>query len=165
MVSNFKRGSLVILLLVNLLVVILIGAVFITAENNPLTEAYWKESGSIIIGITCILLAAVALYSLTIIKQITIKKDSILFKNQLFPFLKKERLFSYYDYTKTVEEETETESFEALWLIKNGKLEDHISSMFYSNYNELKEAITIKQAGKLEMSAVKQWLYRMGMRL
>src|SRR5690606_27796930 len=69
---------------------------------------------------------------------IKIDNEKIIFINPILPFLRKTIYFNEYDYKHTVREYSRGGYYEALWLIKNGKLKDRISSFYYSNYSEIK---------------------------
>ena len=163
--SKFKLGSILLILIINFLSGLLFCIFFIEAEINPFKKEFWNGESAKIAGITIIILEIVALSFLSQVKQIIIEKDKIVFKNLILPFIKKERLFSYYDYSKIVEEQTKSGTYEALWLIKNEKLEDQISSFYYSNYTKLKFEIKVKHSGKLKINSFKQLFCRIGMRV
>ena len=52
---------------------------------------------------------------------------------------------------------------EAIWLIKNNKLKDRISSFYYTNFTELKAEIKTKNLGELEINQFKQLLCLFGL--
>ena len=165
MISKFKYSSILLVVIINILLGILFWAVFIKAESNPWTKEFWNGHSAKIAGITILTLEIFALYLLSEIKQIIVKKDKIIFRNQLLPFIKKERLFSHYDYSKIVHEVTNTGTYEVLWLIKDEKLVDQISSFYYINYTKLKFEIKVKHTGELKMGSFKQLFCKMGLRI
>jgi hypothetical protein len=124
----------------------------------------FKEDSSFVLLII-FFLEIFALNLLRNLKKITIEKDKIIFQNILFPFIKKERLFSYYDFSKFIEERTKLGAYEALWLFKNGKLEDQISSFYHSNYTKLNSEIKIQNKGFLEITIFKSLFLKFGGRL
>ena len=93
------------------------------------------------------------------------KNDSIIFRNLFVPFFKKERSFSYYDYSKTIAERSQFTKYESLWLIKNGKVEDEVSSFIFSNYAKLKFEIKVKYKGKLKIDTFKQVACSLGKKI
>ena len=99
------------------------------------------------------------------LKRIVIEKDKVIFKSIVFPFIEKERLFSYYDFSKFVDEQSKTGYYESLWLFKNGKLEDQISSFYYSNYTKLKFELKVQNKGKLKINSFKQIYLKLGGKL
>lgn len=163
--SKYKLSSILLILIVNFLSGILFWLLFTKADASPLTKEFWNGESSKIAGITILLIETVALYLLLQVKQIIVEKDKIIFKSLIFPFIKKEKLFSYYDYSKIVQQQTNNGRYEALWLIRNEKLEDEISSFHYSNYTKIKSEIKVKHTGKLEINDFKQLFCKMGMRI
>ncbi len=164
MSSKYKLGSILLILLINFLSGILFWVLFIKAEVSPLTKEFWYGESSKIAGITILMLEILALYLLSQVKQIIVEKDKIIFRNLILPFIKKEKLFSYYDYSKIVEQHTKTGTYEALWLIRNEKVVDEISSFHYSNYTKLKFEIKVKHSGKLKIGSFAQLFCRLGIR-
>ncbi|RXR23496.1 hypothetical protein [Flavobacterium stagni] len=164
MVSKFKFKGIFITLYINASIGFLIWMVFKKSKISPLDHEFWVDKSRMLIGILFLFLEFITLYFLVKVKRIVIEKDKIIFTSVFFPFLKKERLFSYYDYSKFVEEYTKQGSYEALWLIKNGKLADDISSFYYSNYTKLKFEIKIKNKGKLNIGSFAQLFCRLGLR-
>ena len=154
MESKLKITSFLCVLFINFLSGTLFWAVFIKSGIKVFDLEFWKN-GSFVFMIV-LFLEILALYLLFQLKKIVIEKDKIIFKNPIFPFLKKERKFSYYDFSKIVDEKSKTVYYEALWLFKNGKLENQISSYYYSNYTKLKFEIKIQHKGKLEINSFKQ---------
>jgi len=98
-------------------------------------------------------------------KIIKIEADKIIFVNPLLPFLRKTKYLNEYDYKQTLEELRGSETYEALWLIKNGKLKNIISSFNYANYNELKKGINIEDRGRLRINLFKQMGCLFGMKI
>lgn len=163
MESTLKITSFLRVLLVNFLVGVLFWAVFIKPGMKIFNFEFWNIK-SLVFSIV-IFLEILALYLLFQLKKIVIEKDKIIFKNPIFPFLKKERDFSYYDFSKVVDEKSKTNYYEALWLFKKGKLENRISSFYYSNYAELKIELKVQHEGKLEINGFKQIYYILGGKL
>lgn len=163
--SEFKFGTILLLLLINSLSGILFWVLFVKGKINPLSIDFWKNESLLIAGTAILFLEMVALFLLLQVKTITIEKDKIIFRRLIFPFLKKEREFSYYDYSKLIDEASKNNTYEALWLIKNEKLEDRISSFYFSNYGKLKFEIKVKNKGKLNINPFKQLFCQMGMKI
>ena len=140
-------------------------AVYSTCKNLFTPNYEWQ---GIDIGIPFLLILLQLIFFtlfMTECKYIKVETDRIIFINPLFPFLRKTRFFTDYDYKQNVEEYSRGGYYEALWLIKNRKLKVRISSFYYSNYNELKNSIKIKDKGKLKINPFKQLGYLFGMKI
>ena len=70
-----------------------------------------------------------------------------------------------YDCYKIVHEETENGVYEAVWLIKDGKIADSFSTYQYSNYNSMVNAISLKYEGKLSRSPIKLLMCKFGRKI
>ncbi len=79
---------------------------------------------------------------------IRIEKKHLYLSNPIFPFLRKRISWSELDFFITVDEQSRYRTNEAIWIIKDGKIIKRFSSLFYSNYKELKKNIPIKNKGK-----------------
>ena len=163
MESNLKNTSFLLILIINFLVGVLFWTIFIKAGTRAFTLEFWN-SGTLVL-LLIIFLEIFALSLLFQLKKIVIEKDKIIFKCLLFPFIKKVRQFSYYDFSKFVDEQSKTGYYESLWLFKNGKLEDQISSFYYSNYTKLKFELKVQNKGKLKINSVKQIYFKFGGKL
>ncbi|MCF6140824.1 hypothetical protein L1S34_05955 [Flavobacterium sp. K77] len=163
MKSNIKITSFLLVLFTNFLVGILFWIIFINAGIKVFEYEFWTYKPLILFLI--IILEIFALSLIFQLKKIIIEKDKVIFKNLILPFLKKERLFSYYDFSKFVNEKSKTGYYESLWLFKNGKLEDQISSFYYSNYSKLKFELKVQNKGKLKISSFKQIYLKFGGKL
>lgn len=163
MKSKIKISSFLLVLLINFLIGILFWTIFITPGKRIFEYDFWTFKPLILLLI--LILEIVALSLIFQLKIIIIEKDKVIFKNLFFPFLKKERLFSYYDFSKIVDEQTRTGSYESLWLFKNGKVENQISSFYYTNYTKLKFELKVQHKGKLKINSFKQIYYKLGGKL
>ena len=163
MKSNIKILPFLLVMVLNLLVGIFFWLIFVKAGERILEYAFWTNDTFILLLIIFLQIFALSLISQ--LKTIILKKDKIIFKNLIFPFLKKERLFSYYDFSKIVDEYSKSGLHESLWLFKNGKLENQISSFYYSNYKKLKFEIKVQHKGKLKINILKQIYYKLGGKL
>jgi hypothetical protein len=161
MKSNLKISSFLIVLLINFLVGILFWNTFIKAGKKVFE--FWENNKLIFLLI--IFLEVFALILFFQLKKIIIEKDKVIFKSLLFPFIKKERLFSYYDFSNFVDEQSKIGNYETLWLFKNGKLEDQISSFYYSNYTKLKFEQKVQNKGKLKVNSFKKIYLKLGGKL
>lgn len=92
---------------------------------------------SIIIGLNLLFLTLMA----TQCRFIIADKNGITFINPLIPFLKKTRLWTDFDYFILVDEASQYDTYEAVWLIKDGKIKGRISSFNYLNYKDLKKQL------------------------
>lgn len=163
MKSNFKITSFLLVLFINFLTGVLFWTIFINAGMRIFEFEFWNNG--ILIRLLILLLEIFALSLLFKLKIVIIEKDKVTFKNLVFPFLKKERAFSYYDFSKFVDEQSKTGYYESLWLFKNGKLEDQISSFYYSNYTKLKFELKVQNKGKLKINNFKQLYFKFGGKL
>lgn len=163
MKSNIKVIPFLLVLVINFLVGTLFWTLFVKAGKRIFEYEFWTYKPHILILI--IFLEVFALNLLFKLKTIIVEKDKVIFKNLIFPFLKKERLFSYYDFSKIVDEYSRSGFHESLWLFKNGKLENQISSFYYSNYTKLKFEIKVQHKGKLKINSFKQIYYKLGGKL
>lgn len=163
MESNLKNTSFLLILIINFLVGVLFWTIFIKDGTRVFNLEFWNNGRLILLLI--IFLEIFALSLLFQLKKIVIEKDKIIFKCLLFPFIKKVRQFSYYDFSKFVDEQSKTGYYESLWLFKNGKLEDQISSFYYTNYTKLKFELKVQNKGKLKINSFKQIYFKFGGKL
>jgi hypothetical protein len=163
MESNLKNTSFLLILIINFLVGVLFWTIFIKDGTRVFNLEFWNNGRLILLLI--IFLEIFALSLLFQLKKIIIEKDKIIFKCLLFPFIKKVRQFSYYDFSKFVDEQSKTGYYESLWLFKNGKLEDQISSFYYTNYTKLKFELKVQNKGKLKINSFKQIYLKFGGKL
>jgi hypothetical protein len=118
---------------------------------------------AIILAPTLLFLCTLLLF--TMFKRVTISHDSILFVNPLIPSLHATVSWTDYDSCYTVQEYTQYKNYEAIWLIKDNRIKNRISSFTYSNYLELRNAIQIDIKGELRMSRLRQTLCVMGLKI
>ena len=163
MKSTLNILSFLRVLFINFLAGVLFWAIFLKPGTKVFNFEFWNN-GALVFSIV-IFIEILALYLLFQQKKIVIEKDKIIFKNLIFPFIKKERDFSYYDFFNVVDEKSKTNYYETIWLFKNGKLENQISSFYYLNYAELKVELKVQYKGKLEISSFKQIYYKLGGKL
>lgn len=74
-------------------------------------------------------------------------------------------LFSEYDYLYTNTEIIKGRIDYTIWLIKNKKLRDRISSFYYANYDEIIAAIHVKNKGELNIGYIKENLAHFGWKI
>lgn len=98
-------------------------------------------------------------------RTLCIEAERIIFRKHFLASNIKEVYLKNYDYYKIVHEESENGTFEAVWLIKDGKLADSFSTYQYSNYKELKATLNLRCEGLLEISPIKQLLRKLGARI
>ena len=156
--SKYKLwGGLGLLIFLNVIWLPLFGAVVSTTLKQLPTPDYEWQGIDFGIPSFAILFQLIFLTLLTTeCKYMKIEKDKITFINPIFPFLRKTKYWNEYDCKQTVDEYSSGGSYEALWLIKNGKLKVRISSFYYSNYDELKNSIILEDRGKLRINPLKQ---------
>ena len=163
MKSKLKISSFLLILFINFLTGILFWTIFIKDGLRIFDFQFWRNGTLIWILIFCLEFFCLSL--LFQLKTITIEKDKITFKKLVFPFIKKVRFYNHYDYSKLVEEQSKSGSYESLWLFKNGKLEDQISSFYYSNYSKLKSELKVQNKGKLKLNTFQQISLKLGRKL
>ena len=96
---------------------------------------------------------------------IIISYDRITFINPLLPFIQTTRQWGEYDYYVTVQEDARGGPHEAVWLIRNGRIKNRISSFCYSNYEELERKIGCRFSGTLRLNFLKQFCCLLGMKV
>lgn len=89
----------------------------------------------------------------------------ITFVNPLLPFLRKTRKWDYYSEFRTVTEHSQYNTYEAIWLIKDNKLANRVSSFYYRNYKDIKKGIKIDYSGRLRINPFKQLFVLFGMKI
>ena len=99
---------------------------------------------SVIIGLNFLLL----LLFMTQTKFLIADSNGITFINPLIPIFRKKRSWTDFDYFILVDEYSNYNTYEAVWLIKDKKIKGRFSSFYYSNYQELKRQIKTKPRGK-----------------
>jgi len=93
--------------------------------------------------------------------------NQITYVNPLLPFIKTTKTWDTYDYWVTVDESSRGGTYEALWLIKNNRIEDRFSSFYYSNYSKLKRNVEgkVKGKGPLRVGPIRQLAMLFGMKI
>ena len=164
--SKYKFfGGVGLLILINLLVTSITIIVFIKLRGNYISHKA-LDKGAFIAILPFIILQALALMLfMTQCKIIVLTKGHITFINPIFQFNRRIIPFHEYDYFVTIEEYTEVKNWEAIWLIKDRKIKDRISSFYYKNYSNLKDQITIENKGQIYQSPLRQTLSIFGMKI
>lgn len=98
-------------------------------------------------------------------KFIITTPEGITFVNPLLPFIRTTKKWADYDYFQIVQESSTWTSYEAVWLIKDDKLKQRISSFYYSNYAEIVESIKAENRGQLEINQYRQLLCWFGQKI
>lgn len=165
--SKYKLfGGLPVLIFLNIIWLPLTWQVIkMLVENlsNPYHE--WQGVG---LGISVCLVFLQLLFLFLLMKEcryIHIDNEKIVYVNPILPFVRKVRFFNDYDYKQTVQEYSRGRSHEALWLIKEDKLKDRISSFYYANYAELKDHIKVEDKGIIPMNRFRQLGCLLGMKV
>jgi hypothetical protein len=162
--AKFKIGGLILIIGVNLLFGLLTWTVY--SNTNFLDMETWRNGSSLFFllftGIGQFLLLMLLM---TQCRIIILTDSSIKFVNPIFPFIVKEYNWADFDYCKSVEEYSKHGTYEAIWFIKDGKLNKRISSFYYSNYGAIKRHIKTPYKGKLKMNPFKQAYYLLGGRI
>lgn len=135
------------------------------SSPNVMEPNFWKKPISILIlliSISIVLFGSLLLFQ---IKTIRIGPKRIIFQNYLMP--KKVRIVNIKDYDcyKIVHEETENGVYEAVWLMKNGKMADSFSTYQYKNYNSMVNAMILKYEGTLSPSPMKLLMCKLGFKI
>jgi hypothetical protein len=165
--SKYKiLGGFGLLLALNAVVGNLTWLVFIKLKTNPFFIENWQDrptriSMLFVLGLQGIFL----LLLMTQCKFIILNSGGLKLINPLFPFIRKTRDWSDYDYYQTVQEYSRGGFYEAIWLIKDNQLKDRISSFYYTNYTELKAGIKTMNMGKLEMNPFRQLFCLFGLKI
>lgn len=135
---------------------------FMVSSPNTMTPDPWNDIPSILIFSFAILILVFGCLPLFKMRTLRIGPHHIAFQKYLLDSYIKEVSIKNYDYYKIVQEESENGIFEAVWLIKNGKLADSFSTYQYSNYKDLKAALNLRYEGVLDLSPMKQLLCKLG---
>ena len=96
---------------------------------------------------------------------IRMSKAGIEFSYPIFFFIKKYYSWAEFDEACIVSEYSRQRTFEAVWLLKNGKLRKRISSAYYKNYHRMNASIRVPRNGRLKMNRWQQAWYLMGGRV
>src|SRR5690606_18408217 len=123
----------------------------------PVLETdFWTTKGNLFIVLAFLSVSCFGCLPLLGMKRIRIGPQNISFQSYLFPSRVKVMNWKAYDFYYTICEESEHGSYEAVWLVKHGKLVDSFSSFKYSNYKELKSKLDLEDRGILELPPLKQ---------
>lgn len=125
----------------------------------------WNDPQSILIFLFAAAILLFGCFPLLKMESLRIESERIIFQKYVFASNIKEVQFKYYDYYKIIYEESENGEYEAVWLIKNGKLAKSFSSYEYSNFKDLKEALNIENKGQLDLSPIKQLRCKLGAKI
>lgn len=128
-----------------------------------------SQSKSTFISLTpaiCLIIQPAIIYYLASInlKRIVFSEKGILFKNPVFGFINKSWAWDNVDYFFTVGEQYRFGTFEAVWIIKDGKLIGRFTEFYYSNYGEMKEQLPIPYYGEKNLNTIQQLLIRAGLK-
>jgi len=140
--------------------------VFFKLKTNPFSiDSWYDEKTRIAMCFTIGLQGVVLLLLMTQCKYIITDFEGVTFINPIFPFIRKTRKWSDYDYYHTVQESSRSGTYEAIWLIKNNKLKDRVSSFYYSNYSGIKGDIRTKKNGQLRINPFLEIFYWFGLKI
>jgi hypothetical protein len=140
--------------------------VFYKMEANPFKIESWQITGSRIGMLFALGLQVITLLLLmTQCKFIIANRDGLTFINPLLPFIRKTRKWTYYDKINTLQETTQYGSYEAIWLIKNNRLKDRISSFYYVNYSNIKNEIGINISESLDINPFRLLVAFLGVKI
>lgn len=109
------------------------------------------------------LITLIFIQFITQCKLIKVDINGITLINPLFHNLRNTKQWTDFDYFILVEEATENDTYEAIWLVKDGKIKVRISSFYYSNYIDLKKQIKLKSLGIQHIGKLSQLLHVLGL--
>jgi hypothetical protein len=164
--SRYKFfGGFGLLLFLNLLAGTLTSLLF-TADKNVFSKEAWQVEGGIIaMSVILILQSIMTGLFTTQCKFIRIDTEGITFINPLLPFLRLKKKWTEYDYFVTTMESSRGGTYEAVWLVKDNRISNRISSYYYSNYNELKRSILLPEEENLKSNPIKQLANLFGVKI
>lgn len=145
--------------------VVLSFLLFFNFSPDRLILEPWIDPLSILTFIAAVgilVLGAIPLFNMQTIRIDTVY---ITFQKQVCSSHIKQQSIKNYDYYRTIHESSENGEFEAVWLIKDGKLVKSFSSFQYANYNDLKKHLNLEYKGHLHLSPIKQLLCKLGAKI
>ncbi|MCD8166303.1 MAG: hypothetical protein LUE93_09375 [Bacteroides sp.] len=96
-------------------------------------------------------------------RRIKVNKEKIVFINPLLPFIRKSYKWRKLDYHLTViERSTYGGAFENTWLIRKGRVKARISSFYFANYMDIKDALSIPDQGERSLTWFQKFTCRYG---
>lgn len=165
--STYKIfGGFGLMLLLNLLSAFIVWVVIKKLATISFNTNIWNDNGILFaITFSSILEGTFLALFMTQCRYIVVDNEKITFINPLFPFIKKTKRWSDYSYYQTIEEYSRWGTYEAVWLIKDNKLKDRISSFYYSNYETLRREIKRDYKGVLSLTPFEQLWCLFGLRI
>ena len=145
--------------------IILSLTLLLLTSPNIIQPEFWSDPHSILIFIASVIIFAFGCLPLLKMRTIRIEPLHIIYQKYVFRSNTREVNLKKYDYYKILYEESENGIFEAVWLIKDGKLADSFSSYQFSNYKDMENALNIRNEGLLDLSPIKQLLCKLGARI
>ena len=148
-------------LLVALNLIILFGILLLaTSSKISLDKISLLNDKSALIAYA-MLLVILLLFILLLVTQcerIIIEENGITFINPLFPFIRRTKQWNHFDYYITVDEDSRYSTYEAIWLVKNSKINERISSFYYMNYSDILSQVKVQGKGKKYFNPIIQLL-------
>ncbi|MCK0114790.1 hypothetical protein [Gelidibacter sp. F63206] len=138
---------------------------FFLSSPDSIHPELWNDPQSILTSLFAAAILLFGCFPLLKMETIRIESERIIFQKYVFTSNIKEMPFKYYDYYNIIYEESENGEYEAVWLIKNGKLAKSFSSYEYFNFKDLKEALNIENKGPLDLSPIKQLRCKLGAKI
>jgi len=121
-------------------------------------ESLFEDTGLIILVSSIIVVSLLLVVSfINHCKFIIADAHGIKFINPILPFLRRSYSWSDFDYYIIVDEHSRYNTHEAVWLIKEEKIEKRLSSFYYSNYHTIKAQIKTKSRGKKNLNPFMQF--------
>lgn len=163
--SKYRLFAVGLMILMNLVSALYFIFVFYTICDKNLINV-WHYKYAILVVLVGIPLEFICLmFFFTQFKRIEISDNSISFATPLIPSLCTSTSWTDYDSCYSVQEYTSYRNYEAIWLIKDMRIKNRISSFYYSNYLEMRDAIKIDIKGQLKMTPLQQLLCMMGRKI
>lgn len=140
--SSYKIfGQFGMLVVFNLLMFYVAYKLF-TFESSSGTEPY------VVYGVVIVFLILFLTLLMTQCRYYIADGQGITVINPVLPFLRRQYRWEEFDYYTLCEEYSKSGTYEAIWLVKDRKLEIRISEAYYSNYPQLKASIKVPKRRK-----------------
>ena len=160
-------GGLGIIIIITLVWSILTYNIFFNSEIEPFELETWTK------GIDWAFLIFTAIIEMIFLRilikdnrVIIIKEDKVIFKSWVLPIFSKMRKKTFYDgYILVSETNRYGNVYQAMYLIRNGRITDRISSFYYKNFDSIVNSLDIKFLGRRKISFIKQLLVGLGVKV
>ena len=163
--SKYRFFGVAMIIIMNLVSALYFIFIFYTILDKGLINVWHDNYGKLAFFLAPLLEFFCLMLLFTQFKRIEIAHDSISFTSSLIPGMRTTTSWTDYDSCYSVQEYTDYRNYEAIWLIKGRRIKNRISSFYYSNYSELRDAIKMDIKGPLQMSPLQQTLCMMGRKI